>query len=301
MSVNIKMSNELALKYYEGKYRLAARKKQVKGKSIGGDIGLKAFITLSDGTQVLNPRTYEKQVLKLRRLNKQLARRSRVNSKNETLNEATGETISTWSKRHDKAVKQLQKQHAKVYNQRNNFLHSVSKNLIMNYETISIERLTISGMIKNRRLSKQISDASWGEFIRQLEYKSLRVGATLFKVPLFTPTSKTCSKCGVVKTKLSLSERTFNCEDCGFTIDRDMNAAINIHKLAIGEKEYKKLNLRVAGSIKARGVESSGKVWSNMPYETTLLRSEKLVNPKINSQDTQALYANSEKITTLLA
>lgn len=278
MSVNIKMTPELALKYYTGRYNLNKRKKQVKGKTIGGDVGIKTFLTLSDGTQILNPRTYEKQVAKLRRLNKTLARRSRAGSKVEVLNEPTGEIVQVWSKRHDKAVKQLQKQHARVYNQRNNFLHNVSKTLIMNYETISVEKLTISGMLKNKHLSKSISDASWGEFIRQLEYKSLRVGADLVKIPLFTPTSKTCSKCGTVKTKLSLSQRTFNCDDCGLSLDRDLNAAINIHKLAVGNKQYKKeLNLRVAGSIKARGVGSSGEVWETMPYETTLLRSEKQV------------------------
>ena len=299
MSINLKMSSELALKYYSGKYQLATRKKKVKNRSIGGDVGIKAFLTLSDGTQILNPKTYEKQVAKLRRLNKQLALRSRANSKTETVNDKTGEIITAWSKRHDKTVQKVQKQHAKVYNQRNNFLHTVSKTLIMNYETISVEKLTIANMVKDKHLSKSISDASWGEFIRQLEYKSLRVGATLVKIPLFTPTSKTCSECGTVKTKLSLSQRTFNCKHCGCNIDRDLNAAINIHKLAVGNKQYKKeLNLRVAGSINARGVGSSGEVWSNMPYETTLLRSEK----SVKAQDTQVLYTgNGLKTTTLLA
>ena len=298
MSVNLKMSSELALKYYTGKYKLTQRKKKVKDKSIGGDVGIKTFLTLSDGTQILNPKTYGKQVAKLRRLNKQLARRSRATSKTETVNEATGEVKTEWSKRHDKAVKQVQKQHAKVYNQRNNFLHTVSKNLIMNYDTISVEKLNIAGMVKNKHLSKAISDAGWGEFIRQLEYKSLLVGANLVKTPLFTPTSKTCSQCGTVKTKLSLAVRTFNCEHCGMKIDRDLNAAINIHKLAVGEKQYNKLNLRVAGSIKARGVESSGKEWLTIPYETMLQGNENRVKPK----DTQVLYAgNGVKTTTLLA
>ena len=298
MSVNIKMTPELALKYYTGRYNLNKRKKQVKGKTIGGDVGVKTFLTLSDGTQILSPRTYEKQLAKLRRLNKRLARRSRAGSKIETVDRTTGELNTIWSNRHDKALKQVQKQNAKVYDQRNNFLHNVSKTLIMNYETISVEKLTIAGMIKNKHLSKSISNASWGEFIRQLEYKSLRVGAELVKIPLFTPTSKTCSECGTVKTKLSLSQRTFNCDDCGISLDRDLNAAINIHKLAVGNKQYKKeLNLRVAGSIKARGVGSSGEVWSNMPYETTLLRSENSVKTK----DTQVLYTgNNVKTTTLL-
>jgi len=235
MSVNIKMSNELALKYYEGKYKLAQRKNKAKGKSVGGDVGLKTFLTLSDGTEFINPKTYSKQLGKLRRLNKQLARRSKEQSKIERINPITGEVTYTWSKRHGKTVKAVQKQHAKVYNQRNNYLHNVSKQLIMNYDIIGLENLNINGMVKNKHLSTSISDAAWGEFIRQVDYKLQRVGGTLVKTGRFQPSSKTCSNCGTVKTKLSLSERTFNCEKCEISLDRDLNAAINIHKLALQE------------------------------------------------------------------
>lgn len=296
MSVNIKMSNELALKYYEGKYHLAQRKAKVANKSVGGDVGLKTFLTLSDGTEFLNPKTYAKQVTKLRRLNKQLARRSRTNSKVEHINLETGELTSVWSNRHNKAVKAVQKQHAKVYNQRNNFLHNVSKQLIMDYDTIGLEDLNIAGMIKNKHLSKSISDASWGEFIRQVDYKLKRVGGTFVKTGRFEPSSKTCSECGTVKTKLSLSERTFNCEKCGVNLDRDLNAAINIHKLALKEVN-KQLNLQVAGSIKARGAESTGSLVAVPESETTLRGSEK--STMLKTQKSSKL--GSAKITTLLA
>lgn len=299
MSINIKMSRELALKYFNGKYKTDQRKKnKIKSKVIAGDVGLKTFISLSDGTTIENPRVYEKEMLKLRKLNKQLARRSRANSKIEHVNEATGEITHTWSKRHNKTVAKLQKQHARVYNVRNNFLHNVSKQLIMSNDIIGLENLNIKGMVRNKHLSKQISDASWGEFIRQVEYKLGRVSGTLVKTGRFMPSSKTCSNCGEVKTKLHLSERTYNCDKCGLSIDRDYNAALNIHAYTV--QEARTLNLQVAGRLKARGVGSTGKKPQETvtDCETTLLGSEKgIVVPNAYKHSTEV----SEKITTLLA
>ena len=302
-SINLKMSQELALKYYTGKYKLNLR--NVKGKSVGGDVGLKTFLTLSDGSQILPPQTYKKTLAKLRRANKTLARRSKAGSKTEHVNPDTGEVTYTWSKRHDKAVLRARKVHAKIYNQRKNFTNTISKTLVMNYDIIGLEDLNVAGMVKNRHLSQSISDASWGDFTNQVDYKLARVGGTLVRTGRWEPTSKTCSECGTVKTKLSLSERTFNCEACGFIADRDLNAAINIHKLALKEIDTnnKELDLQVAGSIKARGIESSGKIWSSIYYETTLckpsLTKEARSTDKV--QDTQVLYARSAKTTTLLA
>ena len=278
MSVNVKMSSELALKYFNGKYQTDQRKKnKVKGKVIAGDVGLKTFLTLSDNTTIENPRVYEKEMLKLRKLNKELARRSRASSKTEAVNETTGEVTHTWSNRHNKTVVKLQKQHARVYNVRNNFLHNVSKKLIMNNDIIGLESLNIKGMVRNKHLSKQISDASWGEFIRQVEYKLGRAGGTLVRTGRFMPSSKTCSDCGEVKTKLHLSERTFNCDKCGLSIDRDYNAALNIHAYTV--MEAKTLDLRVAGRLNARGVGSTGgkEQETVTNRETIILGSEKEV------------------------
>jgi putative transposase len=303
MSVNVKMSSELALKYFNGKYKTVQRKKnKVKGKTIGGDVGLKTFLTLSNNTTVENPRVYEKEMLKLRKLNKQLARRSRTASKTETVNETTGEITNPWSKRHEKTVVKLQKQHARLYNVRNNFLHNVSKQLIMNNDIIGLENLNIKGMIKNKHLSKQISDASWGEFIRQVEYKLERVGGTLVKTGRFMPSSKTCSNCGEVKTKLYLSERTFNCDKCGLSIDRDYNAALNIHAYTV--QEARTLNLQVAGRLKARGVGSTGKKQeaTQVDCETTLLGSEKQEETTSSRNAYKhSITGNGVKTTTLLA
>ena len=96
------------------------------------------------------------------------------------------------------------------------------------YSVVCVEDLNVVGMVKNHSLARSVSDASLGEFRRQLEYKTARSGAVLRVVDRWFPSSKTCSKCGVVKAKLSLSERTFNCDACGLSMDRDLNAAINI-------------------------------------------------------------------------
>ena len=97
-----------------------------------------------------------------------------------------------------------------------------------NYSTVCIEDLNVAGMVKNHNLARSVSDAALGEFRRQLEYKTACSGAVLRVVDRWHPSSKTCSNCGVVKAKLSLSERVFNCDACGLSMDRDLNAAINI-------------------------------------------------------------------------
>ena len=96
------------------------------------------------------------------------------------------------------------------------------------YIVVFIEDLNVAGMVKNRHLARSLSDAALGEFRRQLEYKTARSGAVLRVVDRWFASSKTCSNCGAVKAKLSLSERTFDCDACGLSIDRDLNAAINI-------------------------------------------------------------------------
>ena len=96
------------------------------------------------------------------------------------------------------------------------------------YSVVCVEDLNVAGMARNRHLARSLSDAALGEFRRQLEYKTARSGAVLCVVDRWFPSSKTCSNCGVVKAKLSLSERTFNCDACGASMDRDVNAAINI-------------------------------------------------------------------------
>jgi putative transposase len=100
--------------------------------------------------------------------------------------------------------------------------------LAKHYDVIVIENLNVAGMMKNHSLAKHIQDAAWGEFARQLEYKTKWYGSTLVKADKFYPSSKTCASCGTVKAKLSLATRTYACESCGHMVDRDLNAAINL-------------------------------------------------------------------------
>ncbi len=128
------------------------------------------------------------------------------------------------SNRWRKANSRVQKIHSGVANVRNNLIHETTSMLAKNYDVIVIEDLNVAGMVKNHTLAKHISDASWGEFSRQLEYKTQWYESTLVKAPRFYPSSKTCARCGAVKAKLSLAERTFACESCGHEVDRDLNA-----------------------------------------------------------------------------
>lgn len=182
-----------------------------KGGSVGVDLGIKTLATLSDGTVIENPRHLKKSEQKLKRAQRALSRKT------------------PGSNRRAKAKAKVARIHAHVANQRQDALHKLTTHLASKYSKISIEDLNVTGMAKNHALAKSVMDASFGEFRRQLEYKTARTGARLNVVDRWYPSSKTCSGCGRVKTKLSLSERTYRCDGCGLTIDRDLNAAININ------------------------------------------------------------------------
>lgn len=184
--------------------------KPPKGGAVGVDLGVKTLATLSDGTVVENPRYLRKSERKLKKAQRELSRKAKG------------------SKRRAKAREKVANLHAHVANQRLDALHKLTTRLAETFSDISIEDLHVAGMVKNHHLAKSISDAAFGEFRRQLEYKTARSGARLHVVDRWYRSSKTCSKCGSVKAKLSLSERTYRCESCGLAMDRDLNAAINI-------------------------------------------------------------------------
>ena len=181
-----------------------------KGGAVGIDLGIKTLATLSDGTVIENPRHLKKSERKLKRAQQLLSRKM------------------LGSNRRSKTRAKVARIHAHVANQRQDALHKLTTHLANKYSEISIEDLNVAGMVKNHALAKSVMDASFGEFRRQLEYKTDKTGARLHVIDRWYPSSKTCSRCGRVKTKLSLSERTYRCEHCGLIIDRDLNAAINI-------------------------------------------------------------------------
>ena len=178
--------------------------------AVGVDLGVKTLATLSDGTVIENPRCLAASERRLKRAQKALSRK------------AVG------SNRRAKARAKLARLHARVANQRLDAMHKATTMIARTYSTVCIEDLNVTGMVKNHRLAKAVSDAAFGEFRRQLEYKTAKTGARLHVIDRWYPSSKTCSACGAVKAKLSLSERVYRCDACGLSIDRDLNAAINI-------------------------------------------------------------------------
>ena len=181
------------------------------GGAVGVDLGIKTLATLSDGTVIDNPRCLAASERRLKMAQKALSRKVKG------------------SRRRAKARAKVARINARVANQRQDAIHKASTWLAGTYSEISIEDLHVAGMVKNHRLAKGVSDASFAEFRRQLEYKTARTGARLHIVDRWYPSSKTCSKCGAVKAKLPLSERVYRCDGCGLSMDRDLNAAININ------------------------------------------------------------------------
>ena len=158
---------------------------------------------------------------------KKLKREQRKLSKRCKLAKDSAKKLSD-SKNYQKQKKKVAKIHNKIRNKRKDFINKLSTKIINNHDIICIEDLNIKGMLKNHKLAKSISDVSWSEFVRQLEYKANWYGRKIVKVPTFYPSSKTCSSCGNIKETLTLSERIYHCECCGLEIDRDYNASINI-------------------------------------------------------------------------
>lgn len=188
---------------------------------VGVDLGIKSFATLSNGDSAESPKYLRATLHYIQAAQRKLSRRY-----------VKGKKISEQSKGWHRQRMVVAKLHEKVANQRADFLHKLSDSITKNYDTVCVEDLHVSGMIKNRRLSMAISDASWGEFLRQLKYKSEWRGKNLIEIGRFEPSSKTCSNCGWVNDDLNLSVRSWNCE-CGAVHDRDVNAAINIKRIGL--------------------------------------------------------------------
>lgn len=190
--------------------------------NIGIDLGLTDFIVLSDGTKVANPKFLAKLKDKLARAQKIMSKRSAVAKKaNRKLSESSN---------YQKQKRKVANIHEKISNSRKDFLHKQSFNIVKSHDIIVIEDLNVSGMLKNHKLAKAISDSSWSTFTTMLDYKADWYGKQLIKVDRWFPSSKTCSVCGYVlgKDELKLSDRSWNCPSCKSENDRDLNASVNI-------------------------------------------------------------------------
>ncbi|MCC3404637.1 MAG: transposase [Microcoleus sp. PH2017_10_PVI_O_A] len=179
-------------------------------KTIGLDVGITSLIATSDGDKIANPKPPKKLRKKLKRKQKALARK-RPGSNNR-----------------EKARRQVAKVHAQIVDVRKDFLHKLTTKLVRENQTIVVEDLAIKNMVKNHKLALAISDASWGELIRQLSYKCDWYGRDLIKIDRWFPSSKRCGNCGHIVQKLSLNIREWECPKCRTNHDRDINAAKNI-------------------------------------------------------------------------
>lgn len=183
-------------------------------KSVGIDLGLKSFVITSEGQVFESNKKFRESQSKLKTAQKHLSRKKKGSS------------------RFKKCHRKVAKIHQKISNQRSHYLHQVTNEIVKNYDTIVIEDLNVKGMVKNRKLSKSISDASFSAFRQKLTYKCDWYGKKLIIADRFFASSKTCSDCGKVKKELKLSQRTYTCECCGLVIDRDLNAALNLKNIA---------------------------------------------------------------------
>jgi len=178
--------------------------------SVGIDLGITDFATLSNGEKIKSPKPLKQKLTRLKRLQKNLSRKQKG------------------SKRREVARKKLAKLHAKISDTRNDFLHKLSTRIINENQVIILEDLNVSGMMKNRKLARAISDLGWRSFRTMLEAKSLIYGRDFRVIDRWTPTSQTCSVCGFKGGKKELNIREWTCLNCGTNHDRDINASVNI-------------------------------------------------------------------------
>ena len=176
-------------------------------KNVGVDLWIKDFCITSDGEKIANPkflRVMEDKLIK----------------------------AQSYYSRHKgkRTLRELQRLHSKIANQRKDFLHKLSTKLIHENQVICLEDLNVKGMMQNHKLAKAIGEVSWGMFVNFLTYKAEWYWRTLIKIDRFFPSSKTCNCCGNKKEALSLNERIYHCDNCWAELDRDINAAKNILK-----------------------------------------------------------------------
>lgn len=189
--------------------------KEKTGKSVGVDLGVKELATLSDGKVFHNPKFLRDKQAKISRMQELLSKKKKG------------------SNRKKKLQLKVNRLYRDVKNERDWYTHNLTAYLVNNYDVICIEDLNVSGMMKNHRLAYSISDSCFATIRSQLEYKCYWYGKQLVVIDRFYPSSKTCSNCGWKNNSLKLSDRVFECKQCGTQIDRDLNAALNIQAVGV--------------------------------------------------------------------
>ena len=186
---------------------------------VGVDVGINTLATLDNGTKYLNPRP-------LKRYERKLKREQRKLSKKVFLSQ-------NWYKQ----KRRVERIHYRIACIREDAQHKASTEIVNNASAIGIETLKITNMLKNKRLAKALSDSALGGFLSKLKSKAEVIGIPIIQAPQFFASSRTCSCCGHNKEDLTLANREYHCVFCGYTQDRDINAAINLKYLAVGQTE----------------------------------------------------------------
>ena len=187
---------------------------------VGVDLGIKTLATLSNGQTFENNKPYNKAKSKLRRIDKEVSRRRVAGAKNQSEN-------------YKKSLAKRARLYTRIVNVRKDCLHKLTTYLAKNFETIVIEDLKVKNMVKNHNLASAILDGGFYEFKRQLQYKKEWYGGNVVLADTFFPSSKLCSSCGNKKSDLKLSDRAYKCNVCGLSINRDLNASLNLKNLAV--------------------------------------------------------------------
>lgn len=213
-----------------------------KNQSIGIDLGIKTFAMMSNGKKAESP-NYSKFDCKVRKLQRKLARQR-----------------SKDSKRRNVTRIQIAKLHNRIADTRKDFLHKLSSKIVSENQTIVLEDLNVSGMVKNRRLARAISLQGWREFRKLCEAKSEKFGRTFHTINRWEPTSQVCSECGYKWGKLDLSIRSVLCLNCGTQQDRDENAARNIEMVGIGHCHDLKRALRQSKTISIASIDEASRI-----------------------------------------
>ncbi len=221
----------------ENNCALPEKKQITDNTAIGIDLGLKHFLIGNNGFKKDNPKYFRESQISLAWKQRKFSRKVKG------------------SKRRALAKIRVAKQHEKIANQRKDFLHKLSNEITNRFDSVCMEKLKVSNMVRNHKLALSISDAGWGEFVRQIQYKCEHKGKNFAQIDTFAPSSKTCSCCEFVNEKLTLIDREWVCEGCGVIHDRDENAASNIKRWGLeklGRTERSRQDIEVLPLSKTR-------------------------------------------------
>lgn len=213
-SFSLEISKEEYIKHY--------KQSRITGLGLGIDLGISNFLSLSNGLMINAPKPLPKHARKLIRAQRQLSKKQHARTKQEALKGVKK------SNNYIKASLKVNKIYRKISNIRNDFLHKLTSCLVRNVDYFCLENLHVQGMMRNRKLAKSLSDVSFYEFRRLLEYKASNNNKQVYIVDRFFPSSKTCSNCGHIKSDLTLKDRVYTCDNCSSTIHRDYNASLNL-------------------------------------------------------------------------